>query len=145
MGNFEIRNDGHVWNSLDDKTFLEKLGGYRKDRRTGVEGLTLAGLMMFGTGQAIREIFDNVFMFTVFTRLAVANDKTAVRQSAMVLFHFFLGNEMHRRMIVRKIVGHSLNFVFDTGFICAVRFRSATAKTEFLPLFTRWLEKARNR
>lgn len=59
---FEIRNDGHVWNALDDKTFLEKLGGYRKDRRTGVEGLTLAGLMMFGTGQAIREIFDNVFM-----------------------------------------------------------------------------------
>lgn len=59
---FEIRNDGHVWNSLDDKIFLEKLGGYRKDRRTGVEGLTLAGLMMFGTGQAIREKFDNVFM-----------------------------------------------------------------------------------
>ena len=59
---FEIRNEGHVWNSLDDKTFLEKLGGYRKDRRTGVEGLTLAGLMMFGTGQAIREEFSNVFM-----------------------------------------------------------------------------------
>lgn len=59
---FEIRNDGHVWNSLDDKTFLEKLGGYRKDRGTGVEGLTLAGLMMFGTGQAICEKFDNIFM-----------------------------------------------------------------------------------
>lgn len=27
---FEIRNDGHVWNALDDKSFLEKLGGYRK-------------------------------------------------------------------------------------------------------------------
>ena len=59
---FEIRNEGHVWNSLDDKTFLKRLGGYRKDRRTGVEGLTLAGLMMFGTGQAIREEFSNVFM-----------------------------------------------------------------------------------
>lgn len=59
---FEIRNDGHVWNSLDDKAFLEKLGGYRKDRRTGVEGLTLAGLMMFGSGQAIREEFSNIFM-----------------------------------------------------------------------------------
>lgn len=59
---FEIRNEGHVWNPLDDKTFLEKLGGYRKERRTGVEGLTLAGLMMFGTGQAIREEFSNVFM-----------------------------------------------------------------------------------
>lgn len=59
---FEIRNDGHVWNSLEDKSFLEKLGGYRRDRRTGVEGLTLAGLLMFGTGQAIRERFDNVLM-----------------------------------------------------------------------------------
>ena len=59
---FEIRNESHVWNSLDDKSFLEKLGGYRKDRRTGVEGLTLAGLFMFGTGQAIRDRFDNVFM-----------------------------------------------------------------------------------
>ena len=59
---FEIRNDGHVWNALDDKSFLEKLGGYRKDRKTGVEGLTIAGLLMFGTGQAIRERFDNVFM-----------------------------------------------------------------------------------
>ena len=59
---FEIRNDGHVWNPLDDKSFLEKLGGYRKDSKTGVEGLTLAGLMMFGTGQAIREKFSNIFM-----------------------------------------------------------------------------------
>ena len=59
---FEIRNEGHVWNPLNDKSFLEQLGGYRKDRRTGVEGLTLAGLMMFGTGQAIREEFSNVFM-----------------------------------------------------------------------------------
>lgn len=59
---FEIRNEGHVWNSLDDKSFLEKLGGFRKNRKTEVEGLTLAGLLMFGTGQAIRERFDNVFM-----------------------------------------------------------------------------------
>ncbi len=59
---FEIRNDGHVWNSLDDKLFLEKLGGYRKNRREGKEGLTLAGLMMFGDGLAIRDEFDNVFM-----------------------------------------------------------------------------------
>lgn len=59
---FEIRNDGHVWNALDDKSFLEKLGGYRKDRREDKEGLTLAGLMMFGDGLAIRNEFDNIFM-----------------------------------------------------------------------------------
>ena len=59
---YEIRNDGHVWNALDDKSFLEKLGGYRKDRRTGVEGLTLAGLLMFGIGQAVREGFVNMII-----------------------------------------------------------------------------------
>ncbi len=59
---FEVRNDGHVWNSLDDKSFLEKLGGYRKDRRDGKEGLTLAGLLMFGDGLAIRNEFANIFM-----------------------------------------------------------------------------------
>ncbi len=59
---FEIRNDGHVWNSLDNQSFLEQLGGYRKDRREGKKGLTVAGLMMFGNGLAIRNEFDNIFM-----------------------------------------------------------------------------------
>ncbi len=59
---FEVRNTGHVWNGLDDKEFLENLGGYRRDRKTGTEGLTLAGLLMFGKGQAIREKFDNILM-----------------------------------------------------------------------------------
>ena len=45
---FQTQNPEHVWNFYEDKEFLESLGGYRKDRRTGIEGLTLAGLMMFG-------------------------------------------------------------------------------------------------
>ena len=59
---FQTRNPEHVWNLYEDKEFLESLGGYRKDRRTGIEGLTLAGLMMFGKGLAIRDEFDNIFM-----------------------------------------------------------------------------------
>ena len=59
---FQVRNPEHVWNSKNDKEFLENLGGYRKDRRTDIEGLTMAGLMMFGKGLAIRDEFDNVFM-----------------------------------------------------------------------------------
>lgn len=59
---FEISHNEHVWNSLDDKSFLEMLGGYRRDRREEKEGLTLAGLLMFGKGLAIRTEFDNVFM-----------------------------------------------------------------------------------
>lgn len=43
----------HAWRSLDDATFLMRLRAYRKDRRTGEEGLTVAGLLMFGKSEAI--------------------------------------------------------------------------------------------
>jgi len=38
------------------------LGGYSKERTTGLEGLTMAGLLMFGKGLSIREKFDNILM-----------------------------------------------------------------------------------
>ncbi|MCI8599680.1 MAG: AAA family ATPase [Lachnospiraceae bacterium] len=59
---FQNENGEHIWNTYDDKHFLEMLGGYRKDRNKGIEGLTLAGLMMFGNGLVVREVFDNIFM-----------------------------------------------------------------------------------
>ncbi len=59
---FRILNSDHVWNNDDDKEFLIKLGGYTVDRRTGKEGLTLAGLLMFGKGLPIRERFANFRM-----------------------------------------------------------------------------------
>lgn len=59
---FRFKNDGHVWNEIDDKTFLRNLGGCVVDRETGRETLTVAGLMMFGTGLAVRERFANFRM-----------------------------------------------------------------------------------
>lgn len=59
---FRVKNPDHVWNQHDDKAFLTNLGGYRKDRNIGVEGLTLAGLLMFGKGLPIRERFPNIMM-----------------------------------------------------------------------------------
>lgn len=59
---FEHRNPDHVWNTLDDTLFLQKMGGYVIDRNTGKSWLTTAGLLMFGTGEAIRERFDNIRM-----------------------------------------------------------------------------------
>lgn len=38
------------------------MGGYIIDRNTHREGLTLAGLLMFGKGLSIRERFDNIRM-----------------------------------------------------------------------------------
>jgi ATP-dependent DNA helicase RecG len=45
----------HPWLSEDDKGLLVKLAGWRRDRKTGLEGLTVAGLVMFGRDEAIRE------------------------------------------------------------------------------------------
>lgn len=43
----------HAWAADDDLTFLTHLKAYRKDRKTGKEGLTLSGLLMFGKYDAI--------------------------------------------------------------------------------------------
>ena len=59
---FELKNPDHVWNTVDNIHFLTNLGCYTKDRNTGKEGLTLAGLLMFGKGLPIRERFDNIRM-----------------------------------------------------------------------------------
>lgn len=59
---FQYRNEGHVWNEADDMTFLKNLGGYLVDRETGKEGLTMAGLLMFGKGLSIQERFANFRM-----------------------------------------------------------------------------------
>ncbi len=45
----------HPWLTLDDKDFLEQLGGYRKDRKTQKEGFTVAGLLMFGKSLSITD------------------------------------------------------------------------------------------
>ena len=49
-----------MFNKLDHKEFLRQLGGYMLNRENGKEGLTMAGLLMFGKGLPIRERFDNL-------------------------------------------------------------------------------------
>ena len=57
---FKSRFPDHVFNSLDDKEFLRQLGGFTMNREEGMEGLTMAGLLMFGKGLPVRERFDNL-------------------------------------------------------------------------------------
>lgn len=52
---FRAAKGDHAWLALDDKELLIKLGGWRTDRTNGKKGLTLAGLLMFGKDQAIRD------------------------------------------------------------------------------------------
>ena len=46
----------HAWGDMDNESLLMKLGAYRKDRKTGTKGLTLAGLLMFGRTESIMEL-----------------------------------------------------------------------------------------
>ena len=50
----------HKWLALENEALLKKLGGYRSDRITGEAGLTLAGLLMFGTADALTELCPNL-------------------------------------------------------------------------------------
>ncbi len=50
---FSARASAHPWLGEELKEFVKKLEGWRTDRVTGQEGPTVAGLLMFGTNEAI--------------------------------------------------------------------------------------------
>jgi ATP-dependent DNA helicase RecG len=52
---FQTRDPASPWNGYDDARFLKALGGMARDRANGVEGITVAGLLMFGRPETIRE------------------------------------------------------------------------------------------
>ena len=56
---FRSARPDHPWLALGEQEFLAKLGAWRRDRESGDEGLTAAGLLMFGEHAAIREAFPN--------------------------------------------------------------------------------------
>lgn len=58
----KLEKPDHRLNTLDDTAFLRHIGGWRRDRRSGTEGLTLAGLLMFGRQHAILEVLPNYFL-----------------------------------------------------------------------------------
>ena len=58
----ESKNPNHPWLDLDMKQFLYKIGAYGKNRATGEEGITYAGLLMFGEDREITDEFTKYFL-----------------------------------------------------------------------------------
>lgn len=52
---FSSSQSNHPWHALEDIELLKKLGAYRTDRKTKIEGVTLAGLLMFGKEDSIKD------------------------------------------------------------------------------------------
>lgn len=59
---FTVRHIDHPWSALDDQEFLRALGGFRHDRPQGQQGLTLAGLLMFGKWRSIADELPFYFL-----------------------------------------------------------------------------------
>ena len=59
---FKGKHDDHPWNQLEDIDFLTKIGAYGKDKETGDEGFTLAGILVFGTWQGILDALPNYYI-----------------------------------------------------------------------------------
>ncbi len=53
---------GHPYLEQADLDFLTSLRAWRRDRQTGANGPTLAGLLMFGTWAAIQEAYPHYFL-----------------------------------------------------------------------------------
>lgn len=52
---FAAVRPGHVWSDLPMSNFLECIGAWGKNREEGFSGLRLAGLLMFGRSEVIRD------------------------------------------------------------------------------------------
>lgn len=58
----DAKPQGHPFLELDTEGFLRSIKAWRKDRKTQEQGLTLAGLVMFGTWDAIQDALPNYFV-----------------------------------------------------------------------------------
>ena len=52
---YQTSQPASIFNSYDDREFLRAVGGFRRNRDSGREGLTVAGLLMFGKEVSLRE------------------------------------------------------------------------------------------
>ena len=92
---FASRAPDHPWLLLDESALLVKLGALRKDRATGAEGATVAGLLMFGRFEALRDALPG---FHVDYRERMSDDPTVRWTDRVVpdgtwennLFQFYL-------------------------------------------------------
>ena len=57
---FRHTNEGHVYDDLNDLEFLTKMGAYRIDKRRNIEGLTRAGVLMFGKTETFNDLYNHV-------------------------------------------------------------------------------------
>lgn len=90
------QRDNHPWISMDDINLLKSAGLYLLDPQTGTEGITLAGILLFGKDELIRAALphhrtDAILRNKIF-REAVSN----------MLIHREFSNPYPAKIIIEK-------------------------------------------
>lgn len=113
---FRARNSSHPWLSENDQEFLRKLGGWSRDRESSDEGLTVAGLLMFGTADALSDATHGLkFQLDYRERVSDSigdrwNDRLTIDGTWIPnLFQFF------QRVYPKLIQGLKLPFSYQTS------------------------------
>lgn len=110
---FSSHKPTHPWLSEDDKGLLSKLGGWRRDRKSGQEGLTVAGLLMFGRDEAIREAIPQ---YHVDFREKLSDDPQVRWTDRLTMDGTWAGNlfQFYLRVIQRLAADLKLPFQLDS-------------------------------
>ena len=108
---YQTANPGSPLNAYDDQELLRALKGFRRDRESGDEGITVAGLLMFGKPEAIR---DWRTPHLIDYRLLPADGGVEVRWDDRVVFEGNLFSAFEA-IYPRLIDGQPVPFRLDDG------------------------------
>ena len=97
---FQNRKPNHVFAQQTNEVFLQSIGGWARDRERGVEGLTVAGLLMFGRYRSIQDEFPN---YALDYRELPADPKEARYLDRLVTDGLWSGNlyDFYRRVYLK--------------------------------------------
>lgn len=109
---FASHKPTHPWLSEDDIGLLRKLGGWRRQRDTGTEGLTVAGLLMFGREESLREALPQ---YNVDYREKLSTDPAVRWTDRLTLDGTWPGNlfQFYLRVIQRLAADLKIPFQMD--------------------------------
>lgn len=97
---FQHRKPNHVFALQPNQEFLQSIGGWARDRERGIEGLTVAGLLMFGRYRSIQEEFPN---YALDYRELPANPRETKYLDRLVTDGLWSGNlyDFYRRVYLK--------------------------------------------
>lgn len=112
---FASRAPDHPWLREDDLGLLTKLQGWRRDRAKGIEGLTLAGLLMFGQTESIM-VPEALPGFQLDYRERLSDDPAMRWTDRLTLDGTWFGNlfQFYQQVILKLAGGPGVKSPFQT-------------------------------